>query len=382
MIKRKKNNVVLHSKATTNLLKKPSPFICPTRFRNNLPDVPFYPKFLQYPFDNMRYVRYVPTSLEKNYKHILLTEPDLGIPDLIDPDAYATPQSRLPLPPEDEQLIRPELNNTATPVKQVNRPLVTWLRKTEYMTAEYDRLYGGAREVEKQTVGKQTAKDLEESGDSEFNPELLRQAIEDSFEKAKKRPIHPTNPSLKAVQILPVFPDFELWGNSYQHVIFDGDPCPAPPKPSDPQYAHKKEEQEKIMNNAIIKAFEAGEKFVTYLAPKKVETDENGTKKRKLNDDDVMEYQWVREYFYDFKKEHKDRSNYFFVMTDKVVTYNVIGAKVMLQNIKSKREKSKIDQAIRPTRVTVRQREMSREEQALREERRYILKSSTNKYDE
>lgn len=36
-----------------------------------------------------RFVQYNPTSLERNYKHDLLTEHDLGVNiDLIDPDTY------------------------------------------------------------------------------------------------------------------------------------------------------------------------------------------------------------------------------------------------------------------------------------------------------
>ena len=44
-------------------------------------------------FDN-RFVDYKPTSLEKNYKHEMLTEVDLGVNiDLIDPDTYAVDQN-------------------------------------------------------------------------------------------------------------------------------------------------------------------------------------------------------------------------------------------------------------------------------------------------
>ena len=40
-----------------------------------------------------RFVQYKPTSLEKNYKHELLTDVDLGVNiDLIDPDTYAISQ--------------------------------------------------------------------------------------------------------------------------------------------------------------------------------------------------------------------------------------------------------------------------------------------------
>ena len=41
-----------------------------------------------------RFVDYKPTSLEKNYKHEMLTEVDLGVNiDLIDPDTYAVDQN-------------------------------------------------------------------------------------------------------------------------------------------------------------------------------------------------------------------------------------------------------------------------------------------------
>jgi hypothetical protein len=72
------------------MAKQPqSKFICPLKFRNSLPDIPFDPKLLEYPFDPDRFVRYQPTSLEKNFKFKIFSEPDLGITiDLIDPTAY------------------------------------------------------------------------------------------------------------------------------------------------------------------------------------------------------------------------------------------------------------------------------------------------------
>jgi RNA polymerase II-associated factor 1 len=40
---------------------------------------------------SIRFVRYKPTSLEKNYRWDLLTEHDVGVEiDLINPDAYAS----------------------------------------------------------------------------------------------------------------------------------------------------------------------------------------------------------------------------------------------------------------------------------------------------
>ena len=52
-----------------------------------------------------RYVAYNPTSLERNYKHELLTEHDLGVTiDLIDPDRYTVDDGG-ELDPADERLL-------------------------------------------------------------------------------------------------------------------------------------------------------------------------------------------------------------------------------------------------------------------------------------
>ncbi|KAJ8017667.1 RNA polymerase II-associated factor 1-like [Holothuria leucospilota] len=68
---------------------KRSDIVCRIKYLNQLPDIPFDPKFIKYPFDPNRFVEYNATSLERNYKHELLAEHDLGVTiDLINPDTY------------------------------------------------------------------------------------------------------------------------------------------------------------------------------------------------------------------------------------------------------------------------------------------------------
>ena len=63
--------------------------MCRVKYGNNLPDIPFDPKFITYPFEANRFVQYNATSLERNYRHELLAEHDLGVTiDLINPDTY------------------------------------------------------------------------------------------------------------------------------------------------------------------------------------------------------------------------------------------------------------------------------------------------------
>ena len=66
------------------------------KYCNNLPDIPFDPKFIAYPFDTQRFISYNPTGLERNYKYELLTEHDLGVHvDLILPEAYEKPEEQV-----------------------------------------------------------------------------------------------------------------------------------------------------------------------------------------------------------------------------------------------------------------------------------------------
>lgn len=60
------------------------------RFNNTLPDIPFEPKYLDYPIDAQRFVQYTVTSLEKDHKHELYGEFDGGLSvELIGLDADA-----------------------------------------------------------------------------------------------------------------------------------------------------------------------------------------------------------------------------------------------------------------------------------------------------
>jgi len=70
--------------------KKQDWFLGKLKYRNTLPDLPFDPKLLQYPFDPLRFVRYSPhTTLETKFKFEMRPEPNLGIHiDLIDMAKY------------------------------------------------------------------------------------------------------------------------------------------------------------------------------------------------------------------------------------------------------------------------------------------------------
>lgn len=133
-----------------------SELICRVKYNNTLPDFPFDPKFITYPFDSNRFVEYKPTSLEKNHKHDLLTEHDLGVNiDLIDPDIYAIPPEyqltgSVPLPLEDDKLIEEETNTQPKDLQRSRQhnKVVPWLKKTEYISTEFNRFGASSEKTE------------------------------------------------------------------------------------------------------------------------------------------------------------------------------------------------------------------------------------------
>jgi RNA polymerase II-associated factor 1 len=91
------------------------------------------------------FVEYKPTSLEKNYKHDLLTEHDLGVTiDLINPETYVPPIESTKLAEEDERLIEEEVITPQDSKRsRCHNKAITWLKKTEYISTEFNR-YGAS----------------------------------------------------------------------------------------------------------------------------------------------------------------------------------------------------------------------------------------------
>ncbi|KAK6296676.1 hypothetical protein J4Q44_G00328180 [Coregonus suidteri] len=159
--------------------------VCRVKYCNSLPDIPFDPKFITYPFDQHRFVQYKATSLEKQHKHELLTEPDLGVTiDLINPDTYRVDPSIL-LDPADEKLLEEDITAPSSSKRsQQHAKVVPWMRKTEYISTEFNR-YGVSNEKVEVKIGvsvKQqfTEEEIYKDRDSQIA------AIEKTFEDAQK----------------------------------------------------------------------------------------------------------------------------------------------------------------------------------------------------
>ncbi|XP_069631553.1 RNA polymerase II-associated factor 1 homolog isoform X2 [Haliaeetus albicilla] len=344
--------------------------VCRVKYCNSLPDIPFDPKFITYPFDQNRFVQYKATSLEKQHKHDLLTEPDLGVTiDLINPDTYRIDPSVL-LDPADEKLLEEEIQApTSSKRSQQHAKVVPWMRKTEYISTEFNR-YGVSNEKPEVKIGvsvKQqfTEEEIYKDRDSQIA------AIEKTFEDAQKVITqHYSKPRVTPVEVMPVFPDFKMWINPCAQVIFDSDP--APKDTSGPAALE-------MMSQAMIRGMmdEEGNQFVAYFLPV-----EETLRKRKRDEEeemdyvpeDVYDYKIAREYNWNVKNKASKgyEENYFFIFREgDGVYYNELETRVRLSKRRARAGVQSGTNAV----LVVKHRDMNEKELEAQEARRAQLEN-------
>ncbi|KAK1786202.1 hypothetical protein P4O66_017923 [Electrophorus voltai] len=356
--------------------------VCRVKYCNSLPDIPFDPKFITYPFDQHRhaqmvtqhwqpwFVQYKATSLEKQHKHDLLTEPDLGVTiDLINPDTYRI-DSSIVLDPADEKLLEEEIQApTSSKRSQQHAKVVPWMRKTEYISTEFNR-YGVSNDKVEVKIGvsvKQqfTEEEIYKDRDSQIA------AIEKTFEDAQKNITqHYSKPRVTPVEVLPVFPDFKMWINPCAQVIFDSDP--APKDVSGPVGVE-------MMSQAMIRGMmdEEGNQFVAYFLP-----NEETLRKRKRDleedmdymPDELYDYKIAREYNWNVKNKASKgyEENYFFIFRDgDGVYYNELETRVRLSKRRAKAGAQSTTNAV----LVCKHRDMNEKELEAQEARRAQLEN-------
>ncbi|XP_066560080.1 RNA polymerase II-associated factor 1 homolog [Amia ocellicauda] len=359
-----------HRSSSHRTVPERSGVVCRVKYCNSLPDIPFDPKFITYPFDQHRFVQYKATSLEKQHKHELLTEPDLGVTiDLINPDTYRIDPSIM-LDPADEKLLEEDIQAPSSSKRsQQHAKVVPWMRKTEYISTEFNR-YGVSNEKVEVKIGvsvKQqfTEEEIYKDRDSQIA------AIEKTFEDAQK-PIaqHYSKPRVTPVEILPVFPDFKMWINPCAQVIFDSDP--APKDISGPAGVE-------MMSQAMIRGMmdEEGNQFVAYFLPNE---DTMGKRKRDFEEEldyrpeEVYDYKIAREYNWNVKNKASKgyEENYFFIFRDgDGVYYNELETRVRLSKRRAKAGAQSTTNAV----LVVKHRDMNEKELEAQEARKAQLEN-------
>ncbi|GMT10484.1 hypothetical protein PFISCL1PPCAC_1781 [Pristionchus fissidentatus] len=306
--------------------------LCRVHYSNTLPDIPFDGKFLPCPFVSLdRFIPYKPSNLEKEHKFEVSCEADIGVDiDLIDPATYAIPPEKIPVEEEDAEL----LDDTQVGGKKgINAKrsmqharIVPWMRKTEYISHEFNR-FGVSADRQETKVGYGTKK----KGDTELYRDRASQidAIERTFQDVKKPAgRHYSKKGVYAVEERPILPDFNWWKYSFAQVIFDADP--AMPDTS-------KEERNSILEQGQIRGMEDedGAQFVAYFTPTP-ETMEKRKAERQAGTHDpdyLYNHRINREYTWDVKNKATkgyENENYFFTFREGAVFYNELETRVRL----------------------------------------------------
>jgi len=292
-----------------------SGFVCPLKFYNDLPDLPFDAKLLEYSLTQDRFIKYRATSLEKNFKNVLHTNIELDFPiDLVDPTIYEIKDKEkiVALPEADKKLFEERESFALKKPDAYNKPNVRWLRKTEYMSSALD------------------IKPLKKSEDhSSDTVQILHrnqqiEIIEKSFDDAKKTPKHKLKPNLTVQSILPIFPNEDMWGEQYFHVLFDRDP-------------NAGLEGENLESKALIKSYgwKPKQPLIAYLVPKKRKREEEANEENQEKTEeppiDENELDWARDMTIDYSKSKVDQGNstYLLTQTNDKVLYSPLSKRAM-----------------------------------------------------
>ncbi|KAF8999726.1 RNA polymerase-associated factor, partial [Haplosporangium bisporale] len=141
-------------------------------------------------------------------------------------------------------------------------PAVSWLRRTEYISSETPT--GAGKGAGKDSGARRRKMAVDNTRDGQIA------AIENTFDRFLKKSErgssslsedeflnslkHPTKPDVKAVESIPVYPDFSIWGNAYTLVTFDVDPEMSNDRPVQSQeQGTSKQLTAQRSSNALIK---------------------------------------------------------------------------------------------------------------------------------
>lgn len=322
-------------------------FICRIKYSNSLPPQQFLPKSLIYPFPSDHLYSYKKTTLVENTPHNLLL-PDQPI-DLIKLGIFDLQNIEQPpkvniknakVDPKDEPLLAQPVDRLTNGMAGSRaRPLVPWLRRTEYIGSESTQ-YGRQKEDRSAAADIQPHKDRTREGQ-------IRD-IEATFEHAAAKNIstlkHPRKPHLKAVEMMPIFPELTLWPNDYCMIQFDGHPAESVPKRANsvnlsqtPQlYGILKPVQDPEDQSTVLTYYLPHEESVEILRKRQEKAEEEEDEFQ----DDELNYSYVREYDYAPAIDKQDSRVLFMLREGEGAFYSKIRSRVAL---KKRRAKSKFD---------------------------------------
>ncbi|CAD5207392.1 unnamed protein product [Bursaphelenchus okinawaensis] len=306
---------------------KPKPGIISRRvYTNDVPlaDVSNPPKFLKMQYNELeRHAKCHISKLEEDYTYEVVPEDILRLcPSLVDISVFKRPKNA-ELHPDDAALLEDEFGSSASSKRsQQHNRVVPWMRKTEYISTEFNR-FGVVQEKSENKIGYNMKKKFGKNENMYSDAESQIKAIEKIFDKTS-RPVkkHYSKKDVYAVEEMYILPDEDEWRHSYAQVVFDGDPLP------------NVKDNETVLEKSIIKgiADENNQQFVAYFVPT-METVEKLSQPNAEENEDEYKCDLAREYNWTITTKASKGSSldlYFFVERDGYVYYNEMDTKIKL----------------------------------------------------
>jgi len=338
------------------------------RFCNNLPPIPFDPKFLSLPMSSlMKHIKYSSTSLDQNYRIPVLTEPDMGVAaNLVDPDAYLVPgPGEEPLlPEEDQELIDLAVARDSGPQTFRAQTNVAWMRKVEYMSNEAFQANPIAQyksRSETKANYRERAVNQDKIDDAKSEEQKIAD-IERTFTEPRMEELRHPDPkkqNLRAKRILPILPsNDDLWMNKYFQLMFDENPYAASGRTAEDIPAGLIKGFQKRTRKGMQKL----DRFIGYLMPKKDQVAPEASAAEDHEAEEGKPYDWCRNFT--FTTEPVEKVFVFTEETDQFLGYNLAEDKQSVHNTQM-RDHMK-------DKVTLKRRAFSEEELQLRAKRQQV----------
>lgn len=288
------------------------------RFRNDLPEIPCDPKLLLPSTSAAATARFCLTSLERDFHCEPSLDADLGL-DLppLDAEAFEIPERPGQLDPRDAVLLATDDEGTAAASGHGRQGELSWLLRTSYLSSGK-----GSSVAPKQVTTASAA-----AAETRVSLEERIASIEETFEAARRPPVHGTRPDLQPVEILPLLPDEVFSNRSLVLTFFDSDPVADIPALA----GASPEDLERARASLQLKSFSqrrsdgSSDQFVALLyrdlppgAPVPVTPEEI-----------VGDYLWVREY--SAVVDYGGRNFYLFRSEPDHIGYSRLGTKSVLR---------------------------------------------------
>ncbi|KAJ3200158.1 RNA polymerase-associated factor, partial [Clydaea vesicula] len=313
------------------------------KYLNPLPDVPFDPKLVELPIESDRDYKFQHSSLYETQNDLISDSTQkldflkMGYFERSFKNGSEEKLTPKTVDPKDLPLLtKPADASNKLKKRVIARPIVPWLRRTEYISSDIVKI----RKEKKPMINNENEEKVTEKIDTSVPGQI--KAIENTFNYFKdpqfniKNIKHPTDKKKKIKEIFPIFPDFSNWPNQYSQVGFDSNPIPN----NSNKLIEQVQSQESLLK-AMVNPKNENDKFFSYYIPSESSVELINEKRKRLEEGDeeedveTYEYNHVRDFNFDFKREDEGKK-FFFIIQEPVVFYNPILGKAKLRRTRAK----------------------------------------------